>query len=129
MVLLKCRKGVNMRNLFKKYKPILTRLTILITSLSVLAGAGTYVLFNKKQSYTAFTNIKFTNSDASNGYAYDGSLITECIKDITGTEVLNKAINDVGVEKSITANGLAKLITVEEIIPDDEMYFAICIAE
>lgn len=109
-----------MRNLFKKYKPILTRLTILITSLSVLAGAGTYVLFSKKQTYTAFTNIKFTNSDASNGYAYDGSLITECIKDITGTEVLNKAINDVGVENSITANGLAKLITVEEVIPDDE---------
>lgn len=109
-----------MSNLFNKYKPVLTRLVVLITSLSVLAGAGTYVLFSKKQTYTASTNIKFTNSDASNGYAYDGSKIEDCIKDITGTEVLNSAINDVGVESSITANGLAKLITVEEVIPDDE---------
>ena len=109
-----------MSKLFNKYKPTLTRLAVLITSLSVLVGAGTYVLFSKKQTYTASTNIKFTNNDASNGYAYDGSKIEDCIKDITGTEVLNSAINDVGVESSITANGLAKLITVEEVIPDDE---------
>lgn len=109
-----------MSKLFNKYKPTLTRLAVLITSLSVLVGAGTYVLFSKKQTYTASTNIKFTNNDASNGYAYDGSKIEDCIKDITGTEVLNSAINDVGIESSITANGLAKLITVEEVIPDDE---------
>lgn len=106
--------------MWNRYKPILTRLVILITSFSILTGAGTYVLFSKKQSYTASTNIKFTNSDASNGYAYDGSKIEDCIKDITGTEVLNNAINDVGVESSITANTLSKLLTVEEVIPDDE---------
>lgn len=98
----------------------MTRLVILITSFSILTGAGTYTLFSKKQTYTASTNIKFINSDATNGYAYDGSKITDCIKDITGTEVLNNAIKDAGVKNSITANTLSKLITVEEVIPDDE---------
>ena len=109
-----------MSKMFEKYKPTLVRLVILITSLSILVGAGTYVLFSKKQTYTASTNIKFTNSDASNGYAYDGSQIADCIEDITGTEVLNNAIKDVGIEDSITSNTLAKMITVEEVIPDDE---------
>lgn len=109
-----------MNKLFEKYKPTLIRFAILITSLSILVGAGTYTLFSKKQTYTASTNIKFTNSDASNGYAYDGSQIKDCIKDITGTEVLNNAIKDAGVKSSITANGLSKLIKVEEVIPDDE---------
>lgn len=107
-----------MNNLFEKYKPILVRIIILITSISIIVGAGTYVLFSKKQTYVASTNIKFINDAASKGYAYDGSQIEDCIKDITGAEVLEKAIDDVGV--SITANNLAKQISVEEVIPDDE---------
>lgn len=107
-----------MFNLFNKYKPTLSRLFILITSISILVGAGTYVLMGKKQTYTASTNIKFINDAASNGYAYDGSKIEDCIKDITGAEVLEKAIQDVGVK--ITANNLAKQISVDEVIPDDE---------
>lgn len=107
-----------MSKLFNKYKPALTRLFVLITSISILAGAGTYILMGKKQTYTASTNIKFINDAASDGYAYDGSKIEDCIKDITGAEVLDKAIQDVGVK--ITANSLAKQISVDEVIPDDE---------
>ena len=107
-----------MSKLFNKYKPTLTRLFVLITSISILVGAGTYILMGKKQTYTASTNIKFINDAASDGYAYDGSKIEDCIKDITGAEVLDKAIQDVGVK--ITANSLAKQISVDEVIPDDE---------
>lgn len=107
-----------MSKLFNTYKPILIRLFILITSISILIGAGTYVFMSKKQTYSASTNIKFINDAASDGYAYDGSKIEDCIKDITGAEVLEKAIQDVGVQ--ITANNLAKQISIEEVIPDDE---------
>lgn len=74
----------------------------------------------KKQTYTATTNIKFLNSDASNGYAYDGTLISKDIEEITDTEVLESAIQKVGIGEKITANKLAKEISVEKVIPDDE---------
>lgn len=109
-----------MTKLFQKYKPIIMRCLCSIVSISIIAGAGVYVLMSKKQTYTASTNIKFTNSDASNGYAYDGSLIKSDIEEITGTEVLDAAIQQCGLEKEVTPNALAKQLTVEEVIPEDE---------
>ena len=75
---------------------------------------------SKKQTYVASTNIKFTNSDAHNGYAYDGSLIKNDIEEITGTEVLDNAIQQLDLENNLTANTLAKEIKIEEVIPEDE---------
>lgn len=107
-----------MSDFLKKYKPMITRLVITITSASILVGAGVYMILSKKQTYTASTNIKFISSSTEDGYAYDGTLIKDCIDDITGTEVLDKAIQDTGL--NITANKLAKQLTVESVIPQEE---------
>lgn len=109
-----------MSELLSKYRPYIVRTLVGILSVSILSGALVYKYMEKKQTYSAYTSIKFTNNDAKNGYAYDGTLIKNDIEEIKGTEVLDLAIQQAGVSDKITANFLSKHINVEEVIPDDE---------
>lgn len=106
--------------MIKKYKKFIIRTIIFSLSLSIFASAGVYVLLSKKQTYKAEANIKFINAAAVNGYAYDGTPVKEMIKEITKTEVLNKAIKDEYMQNEITSNSVAKNIKIEEVIPQNE---------
>ena len=103
-----------------KLKTFIVRTMIFSISMSIFAGAGAYVLLSKKQTYTASTNIKFVNAAASEGYTYNGALIKDAIEDITGSEVLDAAIQDEYMQDVTTSNKVAKMISVSEVIPDDE---------
>lgn len=105
-------------NIIRKSKKKIITCIICILSATMLTGFFAYGYFQKKQTYVAETNIKFVNSDAKNGYAYDGSKIDEVIKEITGAEVLDKAIQLTGA--SITANRLSGQLSIEEVIPPEE---------
>ena len=103
-----------------KLKTFIVRTIVFSISMSIFAGAGAYVLLSKKQTYTASTNIKFVNAAASDGYTYNGALIKDAIGDITGSEVLDAAIQDEYMQDVTTSNKVAKMISVSEVIPEDE---------
>ncbi len=77
----------------KKYKPFLIKTIIVSLSLSIIVGTGAYVVLSKKQTYKASTNIKFVNQAASDGYTYNGSKVEDALEELTGSEVLDAAIN------------------------------------
>ncbi len=104
----------------KGLKAFIVRTIVFSVSMSIFVGAGAYVMLSKKQTYTASTNIKFVNSAASDGYTYNGALIKDVVSEITGTEVLDAAIQDEYMEGTTTSNKVAKMISVTEVIPDDE---------
>lgn len=113
-------KDMNERTNSRKLKRFVTRTLVFATSMSIFVGAGTYVMLSKKQTYAASTNIKFVNAASVDGYAYDGSLIEDVVKEITGTEVLDSAIKDEYMQDETTSNRVAKMISVDKVVPDDE---------
>ena len=104
----------------KKYKPFLIKTIIVSLSLSIIVGAGSYVFLSKKQTYKASTNIKFVNSAASNGYTYNGSKIEDVLEELTGSEVIDAAINDEGLKGEVTSNSVSEMLSIEGVIPKDE---------
>lgn len=74
----------------------------------------------EKQTYKASVNLKFINSAAADGYAYDGSKTEDDIEEVKNTDILTEGIQHVGMEDKITADEVAPLIEIEPVIPDDE---------
>lgn len=104
----------------KKYKSFFSKVIIVSLSASIIVGAGAYVVLSKKQTYKASTNIKFVNSAASNGYTYDGSKIEDVLDELTGSEVIDAALEDENMQKVTTANSVSNMISITSVIPEDE---------
>lgn len=103
----------------KKYKPFIIKTIIVSLSLSIIVGAGSYVVLSKKQTYKASTNIKFVNSAASNGYTYNGSKIEDVLEELTGSEVIDAAINGERLQGKVTSNSVSEMLSIEGVIPED----------
>ena len=88
--------------------------------LSAVSALVAMVLLQKKQTYKASVNLKFINSAAADGYAYDGSKTEDDIEEVKNTGILTEGIQHVGMEDKITADEVAPLIEIEPVIPDDE---------
>lgn len=88
--------------------------------LSAVSALVAMVLLQKKQTYKASVNLKFINSAAADGYAYDGSKTEDDIEEVKNTDILTEGIQHVGMEDKITADEVAPLIEIEPVIPDDE---------
>lgn len=88
--------------------------------LSAVSALVAMVLLQKKQTYKASVNLKFINSAAADGYAYDGSKTEDDIEEVKNTDILTEGIQHVGMEDKITADEVAPLIKIEPVIPDDE---------
>lgn len=88
--------------------------------LSAVSALVAMVLLQKKQTYKASVNLKFINSAAADGYAYDGSKTEDDIEEVKNTDILTEGIQHVGMEDKVTADEVAPLIKIEPVIPDDE---------
>lgn len=102
------------------HKRMFQRWAVAIMTVSVLAAAGTYFVMGRKQTYSAYVNIKFLNSAASNGYAFDGTKTEDDINEIQGAEVLSQGIALAGMSDAITPNEVTPNLTITAVIPDDE---------
>lgn len=82
----------------------------------IIALIGIYMILNSKQHYTATVILEYTNSDATRGYAPDGSKIdpTEIVSSKNITNVIDN------LHLSVSTDYLRNRINIEEIIPDDE---------
>ena len=74
----------------KKFSPmaLIQRYKFLIIGVAVLSGIVAYLLFNQQQSYTAAALIEYTNAQAEEGLAPDGTEIDT--SEIYSTEVMKE---------------------------------------
>lgn len=98
----------------------LKQFKFLIAIGSILAGLlFYYVANNRLQSYTASTVIEYTNAEASDGFAPDGSKIDT--SEIYGSYIISKVIQNLGIDPS-TANmdNIRNSISITSIITDEQ---------
>lgn len=98
----------------------LKQFKFLIAIGSILAGLlFYYVANNRLQSYTSSTVIEYTNAEASDGFAPDGSKIDT--SEIYGSYIISKVIQNLGIDPS-TANmdNIRSSISITSIITDEQ---------
>lgn len=98
----------------------LKQFKFLIAIGSIVAGIlFYYVANNRLQSYTASTVIEYTNSEAADGFAPDGSKIDT--SEIYGSYIISKVIQNLGIDPS-TANmdNIRNSISITSIITDEQ---------
>lgn len=98
----------------------LKQFKFLIAIGSILAGLMFYYVANNKlQGYTASTVIEYTNAEASDGFAPDGSKIDT--SEIYGSYIISKVIQNLGIDPS-TANmdNIRNSISITSIITDEQ---------
>lgn len=109
-----------MLEILKRHKRRICTWLAAAVLLSAVSALAAMVLLQKKQTYTASVNLKFINSAASDGYAYDGTKTEDNIEEVKNTDILTEGIQHVGMEDEVTADEIAPLIKIEPVIPDDE---------
>lgn len=98
----------------------LKQFKFLIAIGSIVAGLlFYYVANNKLQSYTASTVIEYTNAEAEQGLAPDGTKIDT--SEIYGSYIISRVIQNLGIDPS-TANmdSIRRSISITSIITDEQ---------
>ena len=82
----------------------------------ILALFLLYSFLNSKQNYTATVDIEYTNKEAVNGYAPDGTEIDPT--EILSSKNIANVIDD--LDLSVSVDYIRNRITITEIIPEEE---------
>lgn len=93
------------------------KFVIWIVLFCIIAVLGTYMFLNKKQSYTSSVIIEYTNQDAKQGYAPDGTEIDP--SEILSSNLISNVIDNLGL--SVSADYIRNRLKITEIISDDEV--------
>lgn len=89
---------------------------IAIILFCIIALFVCYSFLNSKQHYTASVTIEYTNPDATNGYAPDGTKIDPT--EIMSSKNIANVIDDLNL--SVSSDYIRNRLKITEIIPDEE---------
>ena len=107
------------KRFLEKYKKILMMFVAVCLVSSAILSAAVYAYMSGHQTYSASVNFRFTNTDAVNGYAMDGTALN--FQEIKGAEVMKNAIDKFGREGTeLSADQLSSNIEIEDVISKEE---------
>lgn len=110
----------DIRQFVKERKCLFRLWAVIILVASVIAAGGTYAVMSHKQTYSASVNLKFLNSSAKDGYAFDGTKISDDIEEFSGADVISSGILEANLQNTTTANEITPLLKIEAVIPKEE---------
>ena len=90
----------------------------LIIVFMVLGGFIFYLFFSRRQVYTAYTMITYTNEGAVNGKTPSGADLD--VSKIYASNVVSRAIESLGMDPDLDVDFVRSGITVEPIIDEEE---------
>lgn len=105
----------------KDFNPIasIKRYKLLIIGLSLLAGLACFIFLNQQQSYTAVAIIEYTNKEAVDGLAPDGTEIDP--SEIYSTEVMKQVFARMGMDfEDYNLDKFRSKVVVKEILSDEQ---------
>ncbi len=105
----------------KNFNPIATmkKYKLWIIGLSLLAGIPCFFVLNRHQSYTATAILEYTNEDASQGLAPDGTTIDP--SEIYSTEVMKQVFARMDMDyESFNLDEFRSKVVVKEIMTEEE---------
>ncbi len=105
-------KNFNPIETMKKYK-------LWIIGLSLLAGIACFFVLNRQQSYTATAILEYTNEEASQGLAPDGTTIDP--SEIYSTEVMKQVFVRMDMDfESFNLDKFRSKVVVKQLLTDEE---------
>ena len=105
----------------KNFNPIATmkKYKFWIIGLSLLAGIVCFFVLNRQQSYTATAILEYTNEEASQGLAPDGTTIDP--SEIYSTEVMKQVFIRMDMDfESFNLDKFRSKVVVEQLLTDEE---------
>lgn len=92
------------------------KFSIMIVLFCLISLGCIYTFLKSKQTYTASVTIEYTNDDASNGYAPDGTKIKP--EEIVSSKNISNAMDDLSL--NISSDYIRNRIQIKSVIPKDE---------
>ena len=105
----------------KNFNPIATikKYKLWIVGLSLLAGIACFFVLNRQQSYTATAILEYTNEEASQGLAPDGTTIDP--SEIYATEVMKQVFARMDMSfESFNLDEFRSKVVVKEVMTEEE---------
>lgn len=105
----------------KNFNPVATmkKYKLWIIGLSLLAGIACFFVLNRQQSYTATAILEYTNKEASQGLAPDGSTIDPT--EIYSAEVMKQVFARMDLNfESYNLDKFRSKVVVKEVMTDEE---------
>lgn len=109
----------------KKFKPLdlLKKYRVLIVCVALLAGVVAYFMLNQKQTYTASALIQYTNEDAEQGLAPDGTEIDT--SEIYAADVMKEVFTRMNMSyDDYNLDEFRSRVVVKEVMTEEEQELA-----